>query len=52
VLFLANPGSPGVQLTLVNGVLTATLVGVPQPSSVTVTSSLGGTATGPLTLLR
>ena len=52
VLFLVIPGRSGVQMSLLNGVLTATLVGVTQPASVTVTSSLGGTATGPLTVVQ
>jgi hypothetical protein len=52
LLFLVIPGSSPVQLTPLNGVLTATLVGVAQPASVTITSSLGGTATGPLTRVR
>ena len=52
VLFLVVPGSSAVQLTPLNGVLTATIVGGTVPASVTITSSLGGTTTGPLTRLR
>jgi hypothetical protein len=53
VLTLQGFGGPGgVQLTPVNGVLTADVVGVPAPTSVTVTSSLGGSATSPLTQVR
>jgi hypothetical protein len=46
------PGVAPQQFTLVGGVLTVDLIGVAQPSSVTVTSSLGGTATGFLTRIR
>jgi hypothetical protein len=41
-----------IPLTLQAGVLTAILVGVPEPTNVTVVSNLGGSATSPITRLR
>jgi hypothetical protein len=52
-LFLKNPaGGADIPMTIVAGIPTAQLVGIPQPASVTVVSSLGGSATSPITRLR
>jgi K319-like protein len=45
-------GLPDTLLTIQAGVPTAILVGVPQPTTVTVTSNLGGSATSGITRLR
>jgi K319-like protein len=45
-------GLPDVPLTIQAGVPTAILVGVPQPTTVTVVSNFGGSATSGITRLR
>jgi hypothetical protein len=45
-------GLPDTPLTIQGGVPTAILVGVPQPTTVTVVSNFGGSATSPITRLR
>ena len=48
-----GPNNAGAQLiTTGGGIYTLTLNGVPQPTTVTVTSTFGGSATSPLTRLR
>jgi hypothetical protein len=52
-LFLRDPnGGPDIPMTLVAGVPTASVLGVAEPASVTVVSSLGGQATSIITRLR